>query len=127
MAAPQSAPPALRAQLIHIEVDRRLGHEWDEWNGRPLPGGGDFSAAPGVFFRFATLTVVVATAVVALLLYLIGPRLAGLWAPLAKDLWIALGILAGLTTLYLIVLVASFYGGRNLLSERLMERGPYLQ
>ena len=26
-----------RAQLIHIDVDRRLGHEWDEWDGKPLP------------------------------------------------------------------------------------------
>src|SRR5712691_11651291 len=89
--APSSAPS--RAQLIHIEVDRRLGHEWDEWNGRPLPGGGDFSAAPGLFFRYAALTVAVATAAVALLLYLIGPRLAAIWAPLSRDLWIALGVL----------------------------------
>ncbi len=130
MAAPQAATPpsqALRAQLIHIEVDRRLGHEWDEWNGRPLPGGGDFSAAPGLFFRYAALTVAVATAAVALLLYLIGPRLAALWAPLSRDLWIALGVFAGLWALYLSVLAASFYGGRNLLPERLLERGPYLQ
>src|SRR5437667_3986565 len=125
-APPRSSAPS-RAQLIHIEVDRRLGHEWDEWNGRPLPGGGDFSAAPGLFFRYAALTVAVATAAVALLLYLIGPRLAVLWAPLSQDLWIALGVLAGLSTLYLSVLAASFYGGRNLLPERLMERGPYLQ
>src|SRR5712691_2675125 len=123
--APSSAPS--RAQLIHIEVDRRLGHEWDEWNGRPLPGGGDFSAAPGQFFRYAALTVVVATAAVALLLYLIGPRLAAFWAPLSQDLWIALGVLAAVSTLYLGVLAASFYSGRNLLPERLMERGPYLQ
>src|SRR5258708_17853731 len=52
---PTSAP-APRAQLIHIEVDRRLGHEWDEWNGRPLPKGGDFSAPPRLFFGFAAGT-----------------------------------------------------------------------
>jgi uncharacterized protein len=131
MAAPQttasSAPPAPRAQLIHIEVDRRLGHEWDEWNGRPLPRGGDFSAEPGLFFRFAALTVVAATAAVALLLYLIGPRLGAIWAPLPKVLWTALASLAGLATLYLGVVVASYYGRRNLLPERLLERGLYLQ
>lgn len=108
-------------------MDRRLGHEWDEWNGRPLPRGGDFSAAPGLFFRFAALTIAAATAVVALLLYLIGPRLGTLWSPLPKALWITLLALAGLKTLYLGLLAGSYYGGRNLLPERLMERGPYLQ
>src|SRR5882762_5384189 len=129
MAATQTAPPPAqpRAQLIHIEVDRRLGHEWDEWNGRPLPRGGDFSAAPGLFFRFAALTVVVATLAVALLLYLIGPRLGAVGAPLPQALWITVAVLAGLQTLYLGVLAASYYSGRNLLPERLMERGPYLQ
>jgi len=104
-----------------------LGHEWDEWNGRPLPGGGNFSAAPGLFFRFAALTVVTATAAVALLLYLVGPRLATLWPRLPPVLWITVAVLAGLQTLYLALLAASYYGGRNLLPERLLERGPYLQ
>jgi hypothetical protein len=116
-----------RAQLIHIEVDRRLGHEWDEWNGRPLPDGGDFSAPPGLFFRFAALTVAVTLLAVALLLYLIGPRLGTLWTPLPRLEWIALAALAGLSTLYLAVLATSYYSGRNLLPERLMERGPYLK
>ena len=127
-APPQpTAPTAPRAQLIHIEVDRRLGHEWDEWNGRPLPNRGDFSAEAGLFFRFAAITITVATAAVALLLYLIGPRLGALWAPLPRALWITLAVLAGLKTMYLSLLAASYYGGRNLLPERLMERGPYLQ
>src|SRR5712691_5180516 len=95
--APSSAPS--RAQLIHIEVDRRLGHEWDEWNGRPLPGGGDFSAAPGLFFRFAAVTLAALAAAAAFLLYLIGPRLAALSPPIAKGLWIALVAAAGLATL----------------------------
>ncbi len=130
MAAPQTATPpsqAPRAQLIHIEVDRRLGHEWDEWNGRPLPGGGDFSAAPGLFFRFAALTLAALAAAAAFLLYLIGPRLAALSPPLARGVWIGLAAATGLATLYVSVLAASFYGRRNLLPERLMERGPYLQ
>jgi uncharacterized protein len=123
-APPQTSP---RAQLIHIEVDRRLGHEWDEWNGRPLPGGGDFSAAPRVFFRFAALTIAAATGALALLLYLIGPRLGTLSPLVPRILWSLVAVLAVLQWLYLGVLAASFYGGRNLLPERLMERGPYLQ
>ena len=133
MAAPQTATPPLssasapRAQLIHIEVDRRLGHEWDEWNGRPLPGGGDFSAAPGLFFRFAALTIATATGAVALLLYLIGPRLGTLSPLVPRSLWLVLALFAALQWLYLGVLAASFYSGRNLLPERVLERGPYLQ
>ena len=49
-----------RAQLIHIDVDRRLGHEWDEWDGRPLPNGGDFDSAPSLFFGWAALALVTA-------------------------------------------------------------------
>jgi hypothetical protein len=108
-------------------VDRRLGHEWDEWNGRPLPGGGDFSAAPGLFFRFAALTVVAATGALALLLYLIGPRLGTLWPLLPRMLWSVLGLFAVLQSLYLSVIAAAFYSGRSLLPERLLERGPFLQ
>jgi len=113
--------------LIHIEVDRRLGHEWDEWNGRPLPKGGDFSAPPRLFFGFAALTVATVSGVVALLLYLIAPRLGRLWGPLPQTLWIALAAFAALQWLYLGVLAAAFYSTRNLLPERLLERGPYLQ
>src|SRR2546429_9813832 len=67
---------ASRAQLIHIETDRRLGHEWDEWDGGPLPSGGDFSAPPGLFFRYAALTLVVLCAAAAGGLFLLAPRLA---------------------------------------------------
>lgn len=116
-----------KAQLIHIEVDRRLGHEWDEWNGRPLPNGGDFSAAPGRFFIFAALTIAAAMAAAALLLYLTGPRLAGLWARLPALVWLTLGAAAVVAWIYLGVLAGSFYSRRNLLPEALLERGPYLQ
>src|SRR2546422_9802686 len=101
MAAPQTATPppssasAPRAQLIHIEVDRRLGHEWDEWNGRPLPRGGDFSAEPGLFFKFAAVTIVAATAAGALLLFLVGLRLRAFSAPLPRILLLTLASLAG--------------------------------
>src|SRR5256885_13814422 len=84
-------PAAPRAQLIHIETDRRLGHEWDEWDGRPLPGSGDFSAAPGLFFEFAALTIGIGMAVGAALIFLLGPRLGTLWAMLPRTLWLAPG------------------------------------
>src|SRR5256885_8825019 len=84
-------PAAPRAQLIHIETDRRLGHEWDEWDGRPLPGSGDFSAAPGLFFEFAALTIGIGMAVGAALIFLLGARLGTLWSMPPRTLWLALG------------------------------------
>src|SRR6266576_1398639 len=84
-----------RAQLIHIETDRRLGHEWDEWDGRPLPGGGDFSAPPGLFFRYAVLTMGVSGAALVGLLYVLAPRLSLLSAALPQRLaWVLVGALA---------------------------------
>src|SRR2546430_10288535 len=102
---------ASRAPLIRIETDRRLGHEWDEWDGKPLPGGGDFSAQPGLFFRFAALTIAALTAAAAVLLFLLAPRLADLWAGLPRALWLALGAATGLGWLWFGVLLLSFYGG----------------
>ena len=124
-ASAPSAAPSPRAQLIHIEVDRRLGHEWDEWNGKPLPGGGDFSSPPRLFFRYAALTLVAAPGVVALLLYLVAPRLGALFPGLPGVLWRALAVAAVGVWLWYGLAVASFYGGRNLLPEGLLERGPY--
>ena len=37
--------------LIKIETDRRLGHEWDEWDGGALDNGGDFTCARATLLR----------------------------------------------------------------------------
>lgn len=116
-----------RAQLIHIETDRRLGHEWDEWNGQPLPGNGDFSAPPRLFFWFAALSIVIAMAVGAAVLFLFAPRLAAVWSPLPRVLQLALGVAAAATWLWFGALLLSFYGPLVLLPERALERGPYLR
>src|SRR3989475_6152710 len=118
---------APRAQLIHIETDRRLGHEWDEWDGGPLPSGGDFSAPPGLFFRYAALTLVVLCAAAAGVLFLLAPRLAALAPALPRAVGWALTGAFGLAGLWLAALAVSFYGGVALLPERLLERGPFLQ
>ena len=118
---------APRAQLIHIETDRRLGHEWDEWDGRPLPGDGDFSAPPGLFFRFGALTIALGLAVGAGLIYVLSPRLAALWSRLPGVLWLALGAGAAASWLWFGILLLSFYGGVLALPEAWLERGPYLR
>jgi len=59
-------------------------------------------------------------------LYVLGPRLATLWAPLPRDLIVALSALTALAWVWFILLVASYYGPALLLPERLAERGPFL-
>src|SRR5258706_8580113 len=121
-----SASPQ-RPQLIHIETARRLGHEWDEWDGKPLPNQGDYSASPALFFATAILTVVAGVAVLAAALYLFWPRLAGLWTPLPQVLAAVAGGAAAVVVLWYLLLVGSFYSRVNLLPERLLERGPFLR
>jgi hypothetical protein len=115
-----------RAQLIHIEVDRRLGHEWDEWDGKPLPNLGDFDSAPGLFFLWAAGTLAVCLSLVAALLYLLGPRLGLLVPALPTALWLTLGGTAMVTWAWMTLIVGSFLVRKPLLPERLAERGPFL-
>jgi hypothetical protein len=127
-APPASASPTSpRAQLIHIETDRRLGHEWDEWDGKPLPGNGDFSAPAGLFFAYAGVTLVALAALAAGVLYLLAPRIATLWPALPPALAWALAAATGAAMVWFGVLLASYYGGRNLLPEGFLERGPFLR
>jgi len=116
-----------RAQLIHIDVDRRLGHEWDEWDGRPLPNKGDYDSSPVLFFAWSAAALFVGLGVVALGLFLLGPRLASIHRLLPEILWAALAV-AGITLLlWWAVLFVSYRSGRALLPERLAERGPFLR
>ena len=120
-------PETPRAQLIHIDVDRRLGHEWDEWDGRPLPNRGDYDSAPTLFFGWSAATLAAALAIGALGLYLLGPRLALLHPLIPKALWIGLAIAAALLWAWWAVLFLSYGTGRSLLPEGLAERGPLLR
>jgi len=115
-----------RANLIRIEVDRRLGHEWDEWDGQALPGGGNFASPPGRFFRYAALTLAVAAAGAYFAAYLLDPRLGVLWSPLPRLVMLTVAGLTVLAWLWFGLLLASFYGPALLLPERLAERGPFL-
>ena len=116
-----------RAQLIHIDVDRRLGHEWDEWDGRPLPNQGDFDSAPTLFFGWSALALVLAAAALAAGLFLLGPRLAAIHPALPGILWGLLGATAVVLALWWLALFLSYRGGRALLPEALAERGPFLR
>jgi len=120
-------PDAPRAQLIHIDVDRRLGHEWDEWDGKPLPNQGDYDSPPSLFFVWSAITLAAVFAVAAVLLFLLAPRLSFLGGAVPRLLWIVLAAAAVIFWTWWALLVASHYAGRPLLPERLAERGPFLR
>jgi uncharacterized protein len=117
-----------RAQLIHIDVDRRLGHEWDEWDGKPLPNQGNYDSPPSLFFRWSALAIASFFALIAGVLYLLAPRLSlVLGATPVTLLWLVLGAVAALTWLWWGLLLLSYTLHRGLLPETLAERGPFLR
>lgn len=83
-------PDTHRAQLIHIDVDRRLGHEWDEWDGRALPNSGNFDSAPRLFFVWSAVALIAGLAAAAALVFILDPRLARLHPLVPRILWISL-------------------------------------
>lgn len=120
-----SEPP--RAQLIHLDVDRRLGHEWDEWDGRPLPNQGNYDSSPLLFFLWSATALAVGFGILALGLFLLAPRLATVHPVVPGLLWGALAVAALLLLAWWAVLFLSWRSGRALLPERLAERGPFLR
>jgi hypothetical protein len=116
-----------RAQLIHIDVDRRLGHEWDEWDGAPLPNQGNNDSAPALFFAWSAFTLAIGLGFAALILFLLTPRLRALHAGLPWVLWNTLLVIGSLLWLWWGVLLVAYQGSRPLLPEWLAERGPFLR
>ncbi|MGE5090793.1 MAG: DUF116 domain-containing protein [Bacillota bacterium] len=119
-------PDTSRAQLIHIDVDRRLGHEWDEWNGQPLPNEGNYDSSPALFFIWSAAALAAALLLGTLLIFLLAPRIALLDAGLPRALWIGLAVVAVVSLAWWGLLALSFTLRRPLLPERLAERGPFL-
>jgi hypothetical protein len=116
-----------RAQLIHIDVDRRLGHEWDQWDGKPLPNRGDYDSAPALFFGWSAAALLLGLAVIGLAIFLLAPRVAGLHPTLPRILWLGLGLSSLALWTWWGALFLSYSTGRALLPERLAERGPFLR
>lgn len=116
-----------KAELIHIETDRRLGHEWDEWNGKPLPNRGNYSAPPAKFFAYAALSLGILCGALWTLWYVLAPRLGTLWSALPNALLLLIAAASAVAWLWFLLLAGSFYGPALLLPERLAERGPFLR
>src|SRR5215208_5855900 len=120
-------PETPRAQLIHIDVDRRLGHEWDEWDGRPLPNQGNYDSSPLLFFAWSAITLTIGLGLVVLGFYLLAPRLGTVIRGLPSLIWGILVVAASLLWVWWGLLLLSHESRRPLLPERLAERGPFLR
>jgi uncharacterized protein len=118
---------APRAELIKLETDRRLGHEWDEWDGMPLPDQGNFDSPPTLFFAWSALATGTAIGLVWLVLWLARPHLLAIHPLVYSGVaWlVAVGAVAA--WIWWMLLLGSFLLRRPLLPEWLAERGPYLR
>ena len=119
--------PGERPELIHLDVDRRLGHEWDEWDGTPLPNGGNFDAPPGLFFAWSAGWIASTAILSGLVLYILAPRLGSIAPGLPLVLSYVLAAMAGQALVWLGLIALGFVTGTPLLPERLAERGPLLR
>lgn len=120
-------PDTSRAQLIHIDVDRRLGHEWDEWDGQPLPNRGDFDSSPTLFFVWSAAALAAALCAAAALLFVVAPRLAHVHPQLVRFLWLGLLGTGAVLWVWWGILFLSYATRTPLLPESLAERGPFLR
>jgi uncharacterized protein len=132
-AAPPSSEPSLHASarqaglLVKIETDRRLGHEWDEWDGDALPNQGDFRTTTGKYFLFTAVGIAGIVITGAAAIYLLSPRLAQLVWWLPRALYFGDAMLAGAGALWLGLIGLSYATDRALLPSRFAERGLLLK
>jgi hypothetical protein len=116
-----------RAELIKLETDRRLGHEWDEWDGNPLPRNGDFDSSPKLFFAWSAVAMAVGLGVLFVLAWLLRPHLASIDPRLVTVTTLAVAGLAALAWIWWALLALTYATRRPLLPGWLAERGPYLR
>lgn len=123
MADPLRGCEPAEPQILQLRPDRRLGHEWDDWDGNPVPNGGIYHESPGLFFRLVGAWFGSRLLVAALVLWLVTPRFHALWAPLPMLLWSGLGIVTALTVCWLGVLALVLRLNWNRLPPRMAEAG----
>jgi hypothetical protein len=127
---PSTTSPAAARQaglLVKIETDRRLGHEWDEWDGKPLANNGDFRTTTGKYFLFTAVGIAGIVIAGAAGIYLLSPRLAQLASWLPRALYVADALFAAAGALWLALIGLSYVTDRALLPGRFAERGLLLK
>jgi len=117
--APSPSPSRHADVLVKIETDRRLGHEWDEWNGQPLANGGDFRSTAGKFFLFTAVGLTAIVVASAAGIFLLAPRLAQLAQWLPRALYLADAALALAGFIWLALIGVSYVTNRVLLLKTL--------
>src|SRR5262245_54955336 len=120
---PMSESP--RAELIKLETDRRLGHEWDEWDGSPLPRHGDFDSPPKLFFAWSAAATAVGVGALFGLAWLLRPHLGSIDSRLGTMAILAVAVIAALAWIWWALLALMYVIKRPLLPELLAERGMY--
>jgi len=122
-----AAAPSRHAVLVKIETDRRLGHEWDEWDGQPLANGGDFRTSAARFFIFTAVGMLGLATGGAVAIFLLSPRLAQLATWLPRALYLIDGVAAVAAAIWLALVGISYATDRALLPGRFAERGLLLK
>jgi hypothetical protein len=112
---------------VKIETDRRLGHEWDEWNGEPLANGGDFRTSAARFFVFTAIGLLGFATLGVVAIFLLSPRLAQLATWLPRTLYLIDGVAAAIAVIWLALVGISYATDRALLPGRFAERGLLLK
>ena len=123
---PTVESPRPTGVLIKLDTDRRLGHEWDEWDGSPLANGGDFRTTATRYFLFTAVGLALALGVAALLVLLLAPRLALIASWVPTTLYAGIAIVGIVAAVWLGLIGIAYATGKALLPERLAERGPLL-
>lgn len=110
-------------QVLQLQADRRLGHEWDDWDGQPLPRDGVYRERPGLFFALLGTWFGARIVAAAFLLWLVAPRLSDFWGPLPRLMGAILVLVVSAVFAWLGALAIGLRTGRNLLPPRFAERG----
>jgi len=112
--------------LLQIRSDRRLGHEWDDWDGERLEGSGDFTESIRTFFLLAAAWGVLGALALGSVSWLVAPRLGG-WSA-GPSVALALGVSLGAWLLWLGSVYSVLATRRNWLPRWLGEGGllPWL-
>jgi hypothetical protein len=125
---PSTESPRQSGLLIKIETDRRLGHEWDEWDGKPLDNGGDFrSGSTRKYWVFTAIGLALVAAAAAGAVYVLAPRLALVHPRLPLLLYAADAAFGALSMAWLAIVAVSYVTHRALLPGKLAEQGLLLK